>query len=812
MKFSYFDSVRAPRGEELTYEKFIEVCHSDRLARLMNDIKNEPDKDKRGELKKQLPIITWQAYFPGRRVNAEAKPSGLFMLDIDHVEHPVEMMRKLIFPKIKECGIVFIGKTASAHGVRVVAKCRPEFYTLARNQWWLSEKIGVPYDPACKDLARSSYVCHESYTYYMDAKAIFQEPTPDWVDKINAFLRSEALAELNEITTKEVMMKKEAEKAAKASLEEKKEAAKEAIKEAVEEAKEATEESSETPKEAEQTSLAYRGILYADIVKEWFERTGGEPVEGDRNTRLYQLAVRLRYICDFNEAKIVSVLPTYGLPSEEVKALVHSACGGSRMTRIPKDLQDTLDSLDKQMKIKSSRIVDESDDADDIDIESVLKLTSTDVNFVLPPLFKQWHDVSPDDFKRAVTLCQLPILGALGSRLRAEYLDGKMHSPSFQVSLEAPQASGKSFLVRLINYELEQMKEADEIAREKEREYQEEMKKITATKTKVKKEDLPTKPDGIIRYLPATISVTKLLMRMQSARGLHCFAFAEEIDTVKKAYSRGFSNLSEMLRVSFDNEEYGQDYASDNSFSGNVRLYYNTLFSGTPKAMCRFYPDVEDGLVSRVLFVTLPDQFGKPMPVWRPFTQKEDEICRQALTRLSEVSLIGEEVQPEYTLKMNFLNKVLEKWIIAQQVQAVKENDRTRDIFCRRSAVVGFRAGMLAWFLFGEIQTPYYRRQVSNFAVWVANSMLNQHLLRFNLKEANSNTTPYKSLFDQLPDEFTYTRFKAFCSSSDAQYVPKMVLYKWRLAGLIEEQGNGKTSKKEKDGIIRKKKAKEGAK
>lgn len=810
MKFSYFDSVRASQGEELTYEKFIEVCHSERLMHLMNDIKNETDKDKRGNLKKQLPIITWQAYFPGRRANVEAQPSGLFMLDIDHVEHPIEMMRKLIFPKIKECGIVLISKTASAHGIRVVAKCRPQFYTLPGNQRWLAEQIGVPYDPACKDLARSSYVCHESYTFYMDAKAIFQDPTPEWAARINDYTSDTAKIEREAIVEWERKMKEEGKKLSSHRLDE--ETAQEARTEGEAIKEEPKEEPKDEPKEAEQTSLAYRGILYADIVKEWFERTGGEPVEGDRNTRLYQLAVRLRYICDFNEAKIVSVLPTYGLPSEEVKALVHSACGGSRMTRMPKDLQDTLDSLDKQMKIKSSRTTEADDEADDIDIESVIKLTSTEVNFVLPPLFKQWHDVSPDDFKRAVTLCQLPILGALGSRLRAEYLDGKMHSPSFQVSLEAPQASGKSFLVRLINYELEQMKEADEVAREKEREYQEEMKKITATKTKVKKEDLPTKPDGIIRYLPATISVTKLLMRMQSARGLHCFAFAEEIDTVKKAYSRGFSNLSEMLRVSFDNEEYGQDYASDNSFSGNVRLYYNTLFSGTPKAMCRFYPDVEDGLVSRVLFVTLPDQFGKPMPVWRPFTAKEDEVCHQALTRLSEVSLIGEEVQPEYILKLNFLNKVLEKWIIAQQVQAVKENDRTRDIFCRRASVVGFRAGMLAWFLFGEIQTPYYRRQVSNFAVWVANSMLNQHLLRFNLKETNSNTTPYKSLFDQLPDEFTYSQFKTFCSSSDAQFVPRMVLYKWRLAGLIEEQGKGKTSNKIIDGVIRKKGAKEGAK
>ena len=62
------------------------------------------------------------------------------------------------------------------------------------------------------------------------------------------------------------------------------------------------------------------------------------------------------------------------------------------------------------------------------------------------------------------------------------------------------------------------------------------------------------------------------------------------------------SSYSDALRTAFDNGEYGQDYASENSFSGIVKLYYNTLFSGTPKAMCRFFPDVEDGLVSRVLF------------------------------------------------------------------------------------------------------------------------------------------------------------------------------------------------------------------
>ncbi len=99
----------------------------------------------------------------------------------------------------------------------------------------------------------------------------------------------------------------------------------------------------------------------------------------------------------------------------------------------------------------------------------------------------------------------------------------------------------------------------------------------------------------------------KMLMRMENARGLHLVAVCEEIDTVTKAFKRSFTSYSDALRVSFDNAPYGQDYASESTYSGLVPLYYNTLFSSTPRAMRRFYPDVEDGLVSRVCFITLPE-------------------------------------------------------------------------------------------------------------------------------------------------------------------------------------------------------------
>ena len=35
-------------------------------------------------------------------------------------------------------------------------------------------------------------------------------------------------------------------------------------------------------------SATFRGLKYADIIREWFRQTGGEPQRGERNSRLHQ--------------------------------------------------------------------------------------------------------------------------------------------------------------------------------------------------------------------------------------------------------------------------------------------------------------------------------------------------------------------------------------------------------------------------------------------------------------------------------------------------------------------------------------------
>ena len=693
-------------------------------------------------MKKKLPIITWQAYFEGKRIAKDAKPSGLFMLDIDHVDNPYQLYQEKMCGSgwLTEHKVVFVAKTASCHGLRVVALCRPEFSSIEENQRWLAAELGVEFDSVCKDFARSSFVTPGGYTYFMDAAAI-------WQDNMGEGAKYEVNAE------------------------------KSAAPAAVKTAPAVATDQREGLFGGEDN---YRGIPYKDIIDEWFKREGGEPVVGERNSKLYQLAGRLRYICDFNEATMLRIMPRYGLSEEEMRQLIHSSCSGTRAASIPRDVKDIIASLETRKELEG--------DDDIVEVVSDNKMPT------LPPVIRQFVETAPDDFKEAVALCQLPILGALGSKLRCRYLDGKMHSPSFMVSLEAPQASGKSFRRKLASYELSRMMEHDEQQREKEREYDAKVREMKLLNVKInvdnKDEILGSRPNSLIRFVPATMSITKLLMRMNSAQGLHLFALAEEIDSVTKAFKRGFSSYSDLLRVAFDNGLYGQDYASENTFSGIIPIYYNMLTSGTPKAMRRFYPDVEDGLVSRVCFVTLPDQFGKRMPVWEELNAQQKAIVDIGLERLNEVSIIGDEVQPDHVMKMEWLNKELQQWILSQQAEALKNDDRTRDVFCRRSAVVGFRAGMLAFFLYNEKNTPTIRKQVTKFALWVATAMLNQHLLRFNIKNTHSNTNPYEELYNRLDDEFTRIQLEREIRLLGVESPLRTVLYKWRLGGLIKEIEN----------------------
>ena len=743
MRFTYFDSVKSQRGQLCTYEKFVEATYSPMLATICKAIANEPDHDKQQQMKKNLPIITFNAHFEAQRKNDLAKPSGAYMWDGDGIENPFQFYSEHICGHQEEWGIVYVGMTPSCHGLRIVAKCRKEFSTIAECQQWLGEKIGWPCDAACKDWARASYVTPENYIYYMDSKGMFDEE-PEVV---------------YEVKSEDVKEKKESPAKPQSAV-------------ASDNVSGIVSTASEPAADALQTT--YRGIPLKDIAHQWLLMNGGEPVEGQRNDRIHTLAYVMRCITDYKEDVLMAALPRYGLEESEVRRFVHSACIATPTNGMPKSLQKVLQ---KMIALKEQN--------DEEQLTTMEFVPTSDELPPLPPLVRELVKIAPDDFKKALTLCLLPLLGTLGSKLRAEYLDGKMHSPSFQVSLEAPQASGKSFMMDISKLILAPIEARDSLAIAAEEGYSEKAAEIKMTD---KKKSIGPRPKGIVRILVPTISNTMMLSRLKNSHELHLICVAPEIDSVYKANKQSFSNYNDLLRMAFDNDIHGQDYYNTaDTVCGKAKVYLNTLYSGTPNQMRRFYPDVENGLVSRVLFVTLPDQFGKRMPVWGKLTPKSLAEVEKQRDRLDAVSVVGETIQQDHKMNLGFLNEAMDGWLEANRQESIRTKDRTRDTFYRRAAVVGFRAGMLAYFLYGEKSSRYCRKNTVEFAKWVADQMLTQHLLRYEINGKGSNTNKWEEAYSMLGNEFTLGELQSALMATGKNTPLKNVIYKWHLLGCIED-------------------------
>lgn len=101
--FCYQDKVNAGVPQICTPEIWDKLIDSpevknlcDRIAEL--DPNDENYNDRKQALKRRLPIIIPHAasFANGKRISADATPSGLAMLDVDHVDNPREAYLRLL--------------------------------------------------------------------------------------------------------------------------------------------------------------------------------------------------------------------------------------------------------------------------------------------------------------------------------------------------------------------------------------------------------------------------------------------------------------------------------------------------------------------------------------------------------------------------------------------------------------------------------------------------------------------------------------------------------------------------------------------
>ena len=710
---------RGAATEICTEEVFEQAIQDPSVASNCEMYKNTHDD----KYKRRLPGICFHAWFADNKRHEEsAQPSGLFIFDIDKMQDNLGTDARTFFhervePRIDELSILVAHITPSSNGLRLVAPLRPGM-DIEQSQAWLGNELGVQYDGCVKDLARLSFLVPESHFLYLNREALFApcEHLPATIGK--ALIKEEVeTLEAEEVGTSTEIY------------------------------------------EAEET---YKGVPLKRIVEVLITRTGGEPVEGERNNRIFSTASYLRFICDFDAKRLCELIPHYGLGDTEMMKICQNAANRPRGAQMPVILQNVIRDCQAELGMTE---------------KGTPQVQCMPMPKRFPPVIQQFVKTSPDAFKAPIVMAMLPLMGTLATKLRFAYVDGCLHSASFMTCVMGAQASGKSFIRRPEQILLEHLHEQDEVERRKEAAYQEQLRKAKNSKQQ------PEEPRVCIRKVPVSISIAKLLKRLDNAQGQHLISICEEIDTLNKTNRAGaWSEKTDLMRNAFDNTEYGQDYMSTNSYSATLNVYYNLLFCGTPSSVKRFFkPHMTDGLVSRTIFTSLPDNFGGNLPVFKAFTEADKTTIADGITRLENAD--GEVTLPKLT-------KAITAWLEGKRLLALETQSMAIDVFRKRCAVIGFRAGALAYILNDKVEN----RCVTDFACWVADYVLQQQILCFGSTIEDEGDTQNEHpagsvmhLFSILPSQFTSHQLEELRSQNGQGTNVRMIISRWKRNAMIQE-------------------------
>ena len=111
--------------------------------------------------------------FRHRRL-ADCHLNGLFMLDIDHVENPMQIWYQLRDDKELMKNVALVHITSSTFGLRIVAVADINLGNLADNQIVLAEKLGQKPDESCIDATRNSFAPKEEDILYINEELLFK--------------------------------------------------------------------------------------------------------------------------------------------------------------------------------------------------------------------------------------------------------------------------------------------------------------------------------------------------------------------------------------------------------------------------------------------------------------------------------------------------------------------------------------------------------------------------------------------------------------------------------------------------------------
>lgn len=766
------------------------IINDKKTKKLCEDFQNG-DKS----AKTQLPAFCWTGRCKeGMTRSADnMEPTHLYMVDIDHVEDAEGAwagIRQTMIDKGVETSLDYrvrlVHKTPSGKGLRIVAECVKDFPTLKEHMEWLNEELGLDhygdFDSCVKDLSRLSFAVPEDYILYQSTMLFADvEKTPIERAANNAPVASVAKASDG----------------------------------TVEDDIEAHREEYESYRE-----YTFKGTRLTTIIDKYLE-VYGEPCDGEKHNFYNQMVKNFRCIADNNPRILHALLPRFGgdTTDEYYKTLsqCQSICRTNTLSKLPRDFYFFL--IDNDFLKKRQTKTEQEIDDYILNAPAVTGNDAVDTMPKLPPVFREIVGTMPDDFKVPAINALMPIMGTLTSHLRAEYpFDHRMHSTEFFSIVYAPPSTGKSFMEKHMDLLFEDLKLRDMLSNEREALYNKLINR------KGSNEKSPDNPRVTLRLVQPKQSETDFLEKQQANKGHHMFTYAAEMDSWRKGVKAAGGNKDDMIRIAWDNGEYGQNFKSPNSFKGNVNLFWNVLICGTMDQINAYFQNVENGLVTRCCFTPIENQEFVDIPPFKKLSKRDVKVITDWRKKMDSKNYkepldfdpallfsineedFDKEVPWRYEWKpfefvdLNWILPTLKKFLKEQLSVAAIDVDHARDVFRRRVAVRGFRLALLCTTLYSKFDKKA-QKEVSTFvAWWMKQDILGIHTLfgeRYNSIFENSVMTKItqQSVFDLLDDTFTRNDVLVATKKLGKKTKARRIIFDWKKVGAITEGKEGEYKK-----------------
>ena len=766
MSFGISNNVRCREVRECTPELFWKAVRSPLVSDVCAQIADGLEKVRRGEmvkedyetlkagLKKRLPIFTPHATFKnGRRLNADAIPSGLSMYDIDHLPSPreywVEKSQELSVKNVLRF-VVLAHVTPSTEGLRLFFII-PQGMDLVSAQKWMSEQLGdANYDQSVKDLARSSFVVPEDYVLYIDEERLFAEKftTED------TEYHGDNNLEVNNIDNKNVENVDNKEKDKNPPC-------------------------ASVPSVVKIEPLTFKGVPYSEIIARWFALAGGEPVQGERNDKLHRLASHLRYITDNDENILLQIMPRYGLSEEEMKGLIHSACSAKWFT-MPKMLQEALALTKSNTETqRHGEFFLEGSDNEKLCASSPLCSIPPEMPDKLPALIKLLVSRTPDVYKPAVAHAVFPPLATHLHKVRFRYIDNVEHEATLMNVLMAGTGAGKDCISEPINRIMADIRRRDEENLRREREWKNEINSKGSNK------DKRQRPEGlVIQEIDADMTNPAFVLRTAEAEGHFLYTKLNEIDQFDALRGSGRGNQQfQIMCLAFDpGNRYGQTRVGTQSITEKVTIRFNWNAATTIQKGKKYFSHVlTDGPVSRINFCTIPErEIGAEMPVYGTYDAAFDEELRPYIENLNRATGLI-ECPEAYKLAKKMRDENAEFARLSQS--RVYENLSFRaNVIAYLKACVLYVANGEKW----DKSIEDFVRWSFQYDMWCKMEFFGAAIEKAQQEDNQITARGPQNLLELLPDEFTMQDAVRVRQSvgKDAKGVENM-LYQWTFRGYI---------------------------